>query len=146
MESLSLVKRWNDTFFTGNMPAYLDFLSEDFQFTGPVPKPIGREAFAGLMFTMLKACPNLNNNLTIREASDTQVKRSVTMEGTHTAELDLSPMGMPVFAPTNKSFRLPEEPMTITIKDGKITRFQAEVAEGGGLMGILNQLELPVPH
>ena len=146
MGNADLVKRWNSTFLAGDMPGYLAYLSEDFQFTGPVPEPIDREGYVGLMFTMLKACPDLNNNLEVMESSDNQVQGAVVMQGTHTADLDLSPMGMPVFPPTGKSFRLPKEPFTITILNGKITRFHAVVGEGGGLMGILGQLGLEVPH
>lgn len=144
MGNSDLVKHWNTLFFAGDMSGYLSHLSDDFQFTGPVPEPIGGPAFVGLMSTLLNACPDLNNNLKIEEATGNQVKGSVVMQGTHTAELDLSPMGMPVFSPTGKSFELPKEPFIITVENGKITRFHAVVGEGGGLMGILGQLGLGV--
>jgi hypothetical protein len=40
---------------------------------------------------------------------------------------------------------LPKEPTTVTVKDGKISRLEAAVVPGGGVMGVLAQLGVPVP-
>ncbi len=134
------VLAWNNTFFNSSPEEYGSYLSDDFQFIGPAPEPLGRDAYVGMMYTLKAACPNLSNSLKVISESGDVVQGSVQMAGKHTRGFDLTPMGIGVIAPTNRSFKLPEEQFTLTFKNGKIASFEVEVPEGGGLMGILGQI------
>ena len=121
------------------------YLSDDMVFSGPIPEPMNREQFLGLIQLMAAAFPDWSYNL-----SDVQVTGNVAhtthqVTGTHTGDLDLSPMGMPTIPATGKAFKLPVEYADITVEDGKIVRFHAAVSDDGGLMGILQQLGVEMP-
>ena len=67
------------------------------------------------------------------------------MSGTHTGELDLTPMGLGVIPATGKSFSNPEERGEAVIEGGKIKAIRVEAAEGSGLEGILRQIGVQPP-
>ena len=145
MTNTDVVKSWNEAFFSGDIEKALGYLADDFQFTGPVPEPLGPQAFMGMMNSMLSAFPDLDNHFEITGESGNTVTGSVVMAGTHSQNFDLSGMGGPVIPPTGKSFRNPKESFIITVKDGKIARFDVDVPENGGLGNILNQLGVQMP-
>jgi hypothetical protein len=102
----------------------------------------GNQTHAGILQAGI---PDWSFNL-----SDVQVTGNVAhtthqISGTHTGNLDLSPMGMPVIPATGKSFKLPVEHADLTYEGNKLTRFHADVAAGGGLPGILQQLGVEMP-
>ena len=66
--------------------------------------------------------------------------------GTQTGELNLPLPGVPKIPASGKHVSLPKEKNTVTVKNGKISRFEAEVVPGGGVMGILAQLGVPIPQ
>ena len=67
------------------------------------------------------------------------------LSGTHQAELDLSPLGLPNVPATGKSFQLPLETATISFNGEKITSVRTTEVAGGGVMGILSQLGVEAP-
>jgi len=73
------------------------------------------------------------------------VKIWAELKGTQSCVLDLSPVGLGVSPATDKSFATPREHVKVIIKDSKVASWVAEPIEGGGLMGILDQLGLSVP-
>ena len=54
-------------------------------------------------------------------------------------------MGVQSLPATGKHVQLPYEPLTITAKNGKITRIESEHVEGGGVPGVLAQLGVKMP-
>lgn len=140
MKASEVVIVWNNAFLAGDQASFMGHMSKDFRFSGPVPEPIGPEAYAGLMNTMKAAMPDLNNHLQVTSETGDTVRGQVQLGGTHTHNLDLSPMGMPVFPATNKAVQLPVETFTAKIENGKITEFAVVVPENGGLKGLLAQI------
>lgn len=126
--------------------AAAELLSDDFKFSGPVPEPIGGMEWLGLHDKLNDAFPDFSFNL----KEEVMVKGDVAhikvkLSGTHEAELDLSPMGLPSVPSTGKSVNLPEEQLDVTVVDGKVTSVHGEPVEGGGVMGILAQLGVEPP-
>ena len=79
------------------------------------------------------------------EEGDT-VRVTVQITGTHTGDLDLSPMGLPKVPATGKKIKNPVEHPVVTIKGGKITGVHVgDVTPDGGVPGILKQLGVELP-
>ena len=74
-------------------------------------------------------------------------KVTVTFQisGTQTGELSLPMPGFPKVPATGKHVSLPQEGMTFTVKDGKISRIESANVAGGGVPGVLAQLGVPMP-
>jgi hypothetical protein len=54
--------------------------------------------------------------------------------------------GFPKVPASGKHVSLPKEAITITLKNGKISRLEAAKVPGGGVAGVLAQLGIPVPQ
>lgn len=123
-------------------------VSADCQFSGPVPEVLKREAWMEMNKNLKKACPNLDYHFHVDRVDGLDghlVKISAELKGTQSCILDLSPVGLGVSPATDKSFVAPREHVRVTIKDSKVASWVIEPIEGGGLMGILTQLGIPVP-
>lgn len=126
--------------------AAAEVLSDDFKFSGPVPEPISGKEWLGLHDKLNTAFPDFSFNLRDEVMVEGDVAHiKVNLSGTHEAELDLSPMGLPKVPSTGKSMNLPEEALAVTVVDGKVTSVHGEPVEGGGVMGILAQLGVELP-
>ena len=139
------VQAYADTFNAGNLDDAASYLSDDFQFSGPVPEPLNAAEYMGIMKTFQAAFPDIKFNLRFVSAGGNMAKTSNQLSGTHTGDLDLSAMGMGVIPATGKSFSIPEEASDVTVEGDKISSFHVLTQEGGGLMGILAQLGVQPP-
>jgi len=113
-------------------------------FTGPVPKPLSRVEYIDLLRAIHKAFPDWKFNATNFKQVRDHVTCNTRISGTHTGVLELPMLGISA-QPTNKRFASPEELLTITVENGKITRVESANMPGGGLMGILAQVGVQVP-
>jgi hypothetical protein len=147
MKQREIVQALLDSVQKGDFEKAKSLLSNDFQFSGAVPKPINGETWIGINKNLKKAFPNLDYHFHLDNVDGDVAKISAQLKGTHSANLDLSPLGLGVTpAPnTNKSFSTPREYGKVTVKGDKVTSWIVEPIEGGGLMGILDQLGIPVP-
>ena len=74
------------------------------------------------------------------------VTATFQISGTQTAILNLPMPGFMKFPATGKHVSLPEEGMTFTVKNGKVTRIESAGVAGGGVAGVLSQLgAAPMP-
>jgi hypothetical protein len=70
---------------------------------------------------------------------------STQLTGTHTADWDLSAMGMGLIPATGKTFSNPKEEGVMTIENGKITSYFISSKEDSGIPGMLKQLGVQMP-
>ncbi len=119
-------------------------LADEFQFSGAVPKPIGKQEWLGVHQALGKAFPDLAFNLFDAKARADKVFAKVRLSGTHKDTLDLSFLGVKVAA-TGKSFSLPVERIELTFRENLIQLFDVESVDGGGLNGILHQVGAALP-
>ena len=145
MNQREIVQALLDSVQRGDFEKAKSLLSDDFQFSGPVPEPINRAAWMGINTNLKKAFPNLDYHFHIDGVEGDVAKISAELKGTHSGVLDLSPLGLGVTPATNKSFAMPREHGKVMIKDSKVTAWVVNQIEGGGLMGILGQLGIAVP-
>jgi hypothetical protein len=145
MNQREIVQALLDSVQRGDFEKAKTLLSNDFQFSGPVPEPINRETWMGINKNLKKAFPNLDYHFHVDGVDGDVIKISAELKGTHSGVLDLSPVGLGVIPATNKSFATPREHGKVTCKGDKVASWVVDRIEGGGLMGILGQLGIAVP-
>jgi predicted ester cyclase len=145
MNTIDIVKAGLAASESGQTSKFSNSLTDDMVFAGPVPQPVGKREFVGLMVAMVAAMPDWKFNATDFKENGNQVTMTFQITGTQTGELNLPMPGFQKLPATGKHVSLPKEPTTVTVKDGKISRLEASVVPGGGVMGILAQLGVQVP-
>ena len=145
MNQREIVQALLDSVQRGDFEKAKSLLSNDYQFSGPVPEPINGETWMEINKNLKKAFPNLDYHFHVDGVDGDVIKISAELKGTHSGVLDLSPVGLGVIPATNKSFATPREHGKVTIKNEKVSTWVVDRIEGGGLMGILTQLGIPVP-
>jgi predicted ester cyclase len=145
MNAIDIVKAGLAASESGQTSKFSNSLTDDMVFAGPVPQPVGKREFVGLMTAMVAAMPDWKFNATDFKENGNQVTMTFQITGTQTGELNLPMPGFQKLPATGKHVSLPKEPTTVTVKDGKISRLEAAVVPGGGVMGVLAQLGVPVP-
>lgn len=120
-------------------------ISDAFQLSGPVPQPIGKREYVGLMSAAVAAIPDFKFNASDLKEQGDQVSGKFHISGTQTATLSLPALGIQSFAATGKHIQLPYEQITATFKNGQMTRLESGNTKGGGLAGVLEQIGAPMP-
>src|SRR6188474_152067 len=145
MNKKEIVQSLMDSIQKGDFKNARTLLADDFQFSGPIPEPINREAWLGMSASLKTAFPDLDYHFNVIGADDDVVKTTSQLSGTHRGSFDLTNMKMGVIPATNKSFDAKLEKTKITVKDNKITSWAVEPTEGAGLKAILGQLGIAEP-
>ena len=145
MNQREIVQTLLDSVQKGDFVKTKSLLADDFQFSGPIPQPINREAWLGMTASLKTAFPDLDYHFKVIGADDDVVKTTSQLSGTHRGSFDLTNMNMGVIPPTNKTFAAKLEPTKITVKENKITSWAVEPTEGAGLKAILGQLGITTP-
>jgi predicted ester cyclase len=130
---------------SGDMDKVGSYLSDDFVFSGPTPEPISGEQWAGMQTLMRKAFPDWSFNLSDVQVMGNEARATHQITGTHTGDLDLSPMGLAVIPATGKSIKLPTEQAVLTFEGDKVVRFHADPSPDSGLPGLFKQLGVEMP-
>ena len=120
-------------------------LTDDFVFSGPIPKPASGPEWLGVSKSLKTAFPDLDYQFKIESVNGNVVNITAQLKGTHKGNLDLSAMDMGVIPPTNKSFVAAREHGKVTVQGDKIKSLANEPTEGAGLMAIIGQLGVKVP-
>ncbi len=140
MNKREIVQTLMDSIQKGDFVNAKSMLAEDFQFSGPIPEPINREAWLGMSASLKAAFPDLDYHFKVIGADDDVVKTTSQLSGTHSGPFDLTNMNMGVIPATNKTFSAKLEKTKITVKENKISSWAVEPTEGAGLKAILGQL------
>ena len=145
MNAIDVVKTGLAASEAGHTSKFASMLTDDMVFAGPVPEPVGKREFVGLMSALVAAMPDWKFNATEYKQNGNQVTVTLQITGTQTGELNLPMPGFPKLPPTGKHVSLPKEPTTFTVKDDKISRLESTNVPGGGVAGVLGQLGVPMP-
>jgi len=119
-------------------------VADDFVFAGPVAEPLGKREYMGLQAALVTAMPDWKFNAADFKENGDVVTVTLQVTGTQTGELSLPVPGVPKLPGSDKKVSLPGEPGTFTVKDGKLVRLDIASTPGGGLLGILAQLSVPM--
>lgn len=124
----------------GHFAQARSLLHDDFTFSGPVPQPIGPDAWLGVHKALYAAMPDLRFNASGFEAAGSGARFGVALTMTHTGPLDLAPLGIHAFPRTGKAVKLPPETATVVVRDGKLASWANVTPSDGGLVGIAKQI------
>ena len=145
MNKREIVQDLLDSVQKGDFEKAKSLLTDDFQFSGPIPQPINREAWLGMSASLKTAFPNLDYHFNVIGAEGDVVKTTSQLSGTHTGSFDLTNMNMGVIPATKKSFSAKQEKTRVTVEENKITSWAVEPTQGAGLKAILDQLGVKTP-
>ena len=142
MNKRETVQSLVDSIQKGDFENAKTMLAEDFQYSGPVPEPINKEAWLGMSASLKTAFPDLDYHFKVIGADGDVVKATSQLSGTHSGPFDLTNMNMGVIPATNKVFSAKPEKLKISVKGNKVTVWFAEPTEGAGLQALLDQLSV----
>ena len=145
MNKQEIVQGLMDSIQKGDFVKAKSMLTDDFQFSGPIPKPVNREAWLAMSANLKTAFPDLNYHFIVTDTDGDIVKTTSQLTGTHTGSFDLTDMKMGVIPATKKAFSAKLERTKVTVKDNKINSWAVEPTEGAGLNAILGQLGVKLP-
>jgi predicted ester cyclase len=145
MKPEEIVKSMMDAVQNGDFKKARTYLTEDFQFSGPVPKPLNPDEWIGISTVLRTAFPDLQYQFKLEGMSGNVVQGSAELSGTHKGELDLSMMGLGVIPATGKSFHAAREHVEITLRGDKISEFRSESRKDAGVPFILESLGVKLP-
>ena len=132
-----IVKRVMSAIESGDFSSARALLHDDFEFSGPVPQPIGPEAWLGVHRALYDAMPDLRFNATNFTDDRYTVRFNVALTMHHTGTLNLPALGIADLEPTNKSIALPPESATVVVRDGKLSSWSNVTPADGGVGRIL---------
>lgn len=116
-------------------------LTEDFTFSGSVPKPINKKDWVEVHRTIQSGIPDLKFNLHQVIAKGDKVLAKVNLEGTHTVDMPAAKfMDAKSIPKTGKKLRLPEEELEFSFTGDKISNLSVKPVPHGGVRGIYEQL------
>jgi predicted ester cyclase len=144
MDPETVLKECYAAFEAGQFDKAAGYFADNFVLTGPTPQPVGKKEFVGLQSALVQAFPDWKFNAQDYHTQGDTVTVKMHITGTHTHTLASLMPGLPEVPATGKHFSLPEEPSQATVKDGKITSFTSQPVAGGGVMGIFQQLGIPL--
>ena len=145
MNNREIVQSLMDSVQKGDFVNAKSLLADDFQFSGPIPEPVNREAWLGMSASLKTAFPDLDYHFKVIGADGDVVKSTAQLSGTHSGTFDLTGMDMGVIPATNKAFSAKLEKTRVTVKENKITAWVVEPTDGAGLTAILKQLDVKLP-
>jgi len=145
MSAKDVVKEGLAATEAGDFAKLEGLVADDFSMSGPVPMPVGKREFVGLMMALRQAMPDWKFNPGDYQENGDEVTVPFQITGTHTGELQLPLPGLPPIPATGTRVSLPNEPSTFTVKDGKLAKLEVADIPGGGVMGILSQLGVNLP-
>jgi predicted ester cyclase len=140
MNNRETVQALLDSVQKGDFEKAKSMLADDFQFSGPIPEPVNKEAWLAMSASLRTAFPDLDYHFNVIGADDDVVRTTSQLSGTHRGSFDLTNMNMGVIPATHQAFSAQLEKTKITVKENRITSWAAEPTEGTGLKAILGQL------
>lgn len=140
MNPVDVVEAYKQAVINRDEQAMASYVSDDFQFSGPVPEPLGKDQYLGLMALMMNAFPDIDYGMEVVGSEGDTVYLTHTLSGTHTNDFDLTAMGMGVIPASNRTFSNATEEFTYIVEDGLIVAMINEPTEGAGMPALLAQI------
>ncbi len=124
----------------------LALLTDDFTFSGATPVPLDAQQWIGVHRALAAAMPDFRFNYVAAGGADDMAEGSVSLTGTHTGDFVVPIPGIPHVPATGKHIALPQERVWVTARGDKLSNYKVEAVPNGGLVGILAQMGVALPH
>ena len=145
MSNLETAKRVADLLESRDLKGLQALLAEDFRAKGGTLE-LTKQQTLGYLQIFFTAFPDHSFGFADFEEKGDLIYCTGHETGTHKGVLDLNPLGMSVsLPPTGKSFKLPKSLYSFRVAGDKVTYYNEEAVQGGGLAGILEQLGVKIP-
>ncbi len=116
-------------------------LADEFQYSGFISESIDKETWLGMSASLKTAFPDLDYHFKVIGAQGDIVRATMQLSGTHSGLFDLTNLNMGMIVATDKTFAAKREKTKVTVQENKITAWDVEPTQGGGVMAILSQLD-----
>ncbi len=140
MNKREIVQVLLDAVQRGEFKHVESMLTDDFQFSGPIPTPINASIWLSMSTSMKAAFPDLHYHFKVIGTEGNVVRASMQMSGTHHAPFDLSAVNMGLIPTTHKTFSAAIQNLRITVTGEKISLWAVESTDRGDLLAVLDQL------
>ncbi len=120
-------------------------LSEQFLFTGWTPKPLNKTDFLTTMKELKSGIPSLMFNLHNLAEQGNGVTGSIQIAGYQSDSFSIPPLSLPPVPQMARSISLPVEDVSFELEGDKILRWSVHHVAGGGISGLLHQLDIDAP-
>jgi hypothetical protein len=129
---------------TNNFKKAESLASDDFVIEGVGPTNFNRTEFLNVHRALNTGLPDFRFNHKIVKETGDQIEVTVQLSGTHKKDMQAPIPGLGTIKATNKQVRMPEEHVTVTIRNNKISKLRLQEVPGGGLAGLLKQIGVDV--
>lgn len=92
-----------DALERGDFETAGSYMADDFQFSSHTQPPRSKQEWLGMSMALKQGFPDLSYNFQVHGVEGNMVQASSALSGTHTADLDLTPLGMGVIPATGIS-------------------------------------------
>jgi hypothetical protein len=140
MNSAEIVKTVITALQSGDFSEAANYMTSDFQLVGWMSQPLTEGQFLALQAELDAAIPDFSYHLSDLHGHADAVEGLIQITGTHTRTLALPQLGIPPTPETGQQIVLPQVPVTFLLKDGKIMEMRVQPVPGGGMEGLLQQL------
>ena len=135
-----IFQRYTAALDRGDLAAMEALIHDDFRLEGAGFEGIGKPQFLAAMKAQLDAFPDYSENPSDMTEDGDVVHFVAHVRGTQRGTLALP--GMEPIAPTGRQVRLPSEPAWVKVSQDRLLIYHVEAVHGGGIRGILSQLEV----
>jgi len=146
MDSRETAQALMDSVQRGRFDTAKTFLSDDFQISGFVHKPLNSKKWLNMIANLKMACADLNYHFQVLNIEGNVVYTTSQLSGTNSGAFDFTDIDMGVIPATNKKFSSTPQMTKITVKGEKVVSWAVEPTEGAGWIAILSQLGVKLPE
>lgn len=145
MSPVQVVKTFITALQAGEMEEAARFMANDFVERGWTPQPLDGPAFLAMMSALRNAFPDFSFHLSKPRERGDEVEAFISIAGTHTRDLALPEFGLPLIPYSGVAIQLPQTEATFRVKEDAIAEMRVESLPGGGLNGLLQQIDTELP-
>ena len=145
MSPVQVVKTFITALQAGEMEEAARFMTDDFVERGWTPQPLNGQSFLAMMSALRNALPDFSFHLSKPRERGEEVEALLAVAGTNSRDLALPEFGLPLIPYAGVALQLPQEQATFRVKEDAIAEMRVEALPGGGLNGLLQQIDTELP-
>ena len=145
MSPVDVVRTFITALQAGDMEEAARFMADDFVERGWTPQPLDGPTFLAMMSALRNGLPDFSYHLSQPRKRGEEVEAFISISGTHTRELALPEFGLPLVPYSGVAIQLPQVRATFRMKENTISEMLVETVPGGGLNGLLQQIDTELP-